>query len=111
MPTHVTAGGAPPTEILSHHYLVVAADMAFYDGHSLDYHEMVITRAGDEEAALETARGSLRSGCIPLVALSASNLRDLADQLANYPLKEKESYNLTTGLTDVIAAGSRLTVL
>lgn len=100
MPTHETILAHPPVSDVFHNYLVVAADMATYDGDAIDGCQLVMTSAQTDENALTTARTALEDGFIPVAAFRADELRQLADQLATRALKPGGSYNLSSDMTD-----------
>ncbi len=79
--------------------------MAFYDGHTIKNYNFVMTRAKDDEHALETATSALEDGVLPLVAFSAEDLRQLADELTARPLDLGRSYNVSANMTDLELAG------
>ena len=105
MPTNETDLLNTPALEASNNYLVVAADMAFYDGHTIKNYNFVMTRAKDDEHALETATSALEDGVLPLVAFSAEDLRQLADELTARPLGLGRSYNVSANMTDLELAG------
>ena len=104
MSIHETTPIHPPARGVCHPYLVVAADMATYNGNTIDGCQLVMTSAESAEDALGTARAVLEEGFIPVAAFVVGELRLLAEQLGARVLKPGGSYNLATELTDAEVA-------
>ena len=75
-------------------YLVLAEQMG------LGGYQLAMTCAESEEDALELASCALEEGCRPLAALTAEDLRRLADDLCARELPPRRAYNVDTGMTD-----------
>lgn len=100
MPTNETSSLASPVPATGDNYLVIAADMAAYNGHAITNYHLVMTRAGNDEDALETATSALEDGFLPLAAFSPAELRRLADELTARSLEPARSYNVSADMTD-----------
>ena len=100
-PNHTTTHAVhAPVRGVFHNFIVIAADMATYNGNQIDGYQIVMTSAESEEDALELASFALDDGYIPLAAYTARDLRQLADDLSARTLAPKESYNVSTDMTD-----------
>ena len=98
MPT--THADHAPVRGVFHNYLVLAADMATWNGHQIEGYQWVMTSAESEEDALEHASFALEDGFIPVAAHTAADLRQLADDLSARSLTPRQSYNVSADMTD-----------
>ena len=96
MNSNQSANIASPVQGICKKYLVVAADIAIKG----NYH-LVMTCAEDEDAALVAAAAALEDGFLPLIACSANELRQLADELTERQLNPREAYNVSAGMSDL----------
>ena len=90
------------TAVTQKPYLVICADMAFYNSHeqSIGGYEVVFTVAEDEDAACFQAQKAVPDGSIPLAAFDQADLRKLMDAMAGRKLKPGESYNWTQDMSE-----------
>ena len=96
MNNNQAANTASPVQEICKKYLVVAADIAIKG----NYH-LVMTCAEDEDAALAAAAAALEDGFRPLIACTANELRQLADELIERQLKPREAYNVSADMSDL----------
>ena len=83
-------------------YLVISADMAFYNAREqcIGGYEVVFTVAEDEDAACSQAQKAVPDGSIPLAAFDQADLLKIMDAMANRKLGPGEAFNWTQDMTD-----------
>ena len=94
--------GTVAAAVMEKPFLVVCADMAFYNSReqSIGGYKLVFTVAEDEEAAWYHAQKAVPDGGIPLAAFDRADLLKIMDEMASRKLGPGESYNWTQDMTD-----------
>ena len=102
MPSDPITAGQPTSQPVYENYVVLAPDMAFYneEDERFDGYHVVAVSAQDTEDALELASSALEEGCVPFLAFSAAELREMAADLCARELPPGRSYNLSLRKTD-----------
>ncbi len=90
----------PLDTAVSRNFLVIAADMATYSGRAIGAYQLVQTCAEHADDALDLATNALEDGCFPLAVFDAEDLQQLAAELTARVLELRESFNVTTAMSD-----------